>query len=608
MKERKRYEVALAGNPNVGKSTVFNALTGMKQHTGNWPGKTVERAEGVFTSGETEIKLVDVRGKYSLSTRSPDESVAVDYVRGENGVAPPDAVIVVCDACILERSLDFALQIIGTGRKTLLCVNLVDEAEKKGISIDFGELEKTLGVPVVPCAARSGVGLSRLKQRLEALLASDGVPLHEALSSSSFGAAHLVAACVKADGDVHARDRRLDALLAGKYTALPTAALLLALVFFITLRGASPISDVLSRLLTVALEAVRGMLSTAGVWPAAVSLVCDGVLKVLFWVVSVMFPPMAIFFPLFTLIEDFGYLPRVAYNFDRCFACCGACGKQALTMMMGVGCNAAGVTGCRIIDSPRERRIAILTNSFMPCNGRFPVIAAFISIAAELAGVGDMPFFTTLFMCLAVGLGTALTMAVSKVLSVKVLQEETSSFTLELPPYRIPKFSDVIIRSVFDRTLFVLGRAIAVAAPAGVVVWLLGNVKAGGVGLFSHAAAFLDPVARPAGLDGVMLCAFILALPAAEIIVPLMLLGYSGGTVLGEIGSISLAAETFASEGWTAVTAACATVFTLVHWPCSTTILTVYKETRSFRDTALSVLLPTVIGYVLCVALNFIFS
>ena len=252
-----------------------------------------------------------------------------------------------------------------------------------------------------------------------------------------------------------------------------------------------------------------------------------GVYRVLAWVVSVMLPPMAIFFPLFTLLEDLGYLPRVAFNLDHQFKKCGSCGKQALTMCMGFGCNAAGVTGARIIDSPRERLIAILTNNFVPCNGRFPTIIAIISMF--FIGAVTLPFQSALSALMLTGvivLGVFMTFAVSRLLSGTLLKGVPSSFALELPPYRRPQIGKVIVRSIFDRTLFVLGRAIAVAAPAGLIIWVMANVSVGGASLLSHCAGFLDPFARLLGMDGIILMAFILGFPANEIVVPIMIMAY----------------------------------------------------------------------------------
>lgn len=607
MDNEKQRTVALAGNPNVGKSTVFNALTGMRQHTGNWPGKTVSGAVGTVHTSVGDISLVDVPGAYSLSARSPEEEIARDYICGRSGIGErkaPDAVICVCDACCLERNLLLTLQIMKLHRRVIVCVNLCDEAEKRGITVDFSCLEKRLGVPVVPCAARYGVGLEELTAALSKILMLDdnALPPKFDCADIPITAAELSRECVNEVGDPRVLDRRLDRIFAGKFSAIPVSLFLLAAVFFITLRAATPLSDALSFILGYAEAFAVKACDLLRLPDIVSSAICDGILCVLFRVISVMLPPMAIFFPLFTLLEDFGYLPRVAYTFDNCFCKCGACGKQALTLMMGFGCNAAGVTGCRIIDSERERLIAIITNSFVPCNGRFPVISALLIILCTNLGRGS--FFHSALMCSLTLCGIILSLVVSRFLSRTLLHGTSSSFTLELPPYRAPQIGHVIIRSLFDRTVFVLARAAAVAAPAGLIIWALGNISFGGESLLSCFTALLDPIGHLAGMDGVMMCAFILSLPASEIILPLMIMGYECGGTMAPMMSTASLSDFFISHGWSSVTAICAVIFTLVHWPCSTTVITIYKETHSIKWTAAAVLIPTVIGYSICVAVN----
>ncbi len=380
MDDKTAFTVALAGNPNVGKSTVFNALTGLRQHTGNWPGKTVERKSGTFTVSGFKITLVDVPGTYSLEAKSPEEALAAEYLTGV-GDSSPDGVIAVCDACCLERGLDFAMKLREKCPRLLVCVNMMDEAARRGISVDCEKLTGLLGVPAVGTAAGTGEGLDGLKEALYSLLTTEAE-----YGKPNLTPREICRLTVTVTGDTEAKDRRLDRIFTGRYTAYPVAALLLGLVFFITLRGATPLSDGLSYLFGYLENGVRRLLEQTLLPQTITSLICDGILRVLFWVVAVMLPPMAIFFPLFTLIEDFGYLPRVAYNFDSSFRRCGSCGKQSLTMMMGLGCNAVGVMGCRIIDSPRERLIAQLTNAFVPCNGRLPVLSVFLTVAARGTG------------------------------------------------------------------------------------------------------------------------------------------------------------------------------------------------------------------------------
>lgn len=606
MNSKVKYTAALAGNPNVGKSTVFNGLTGLKQHTGNWAGKTVEGAVGYFNTDGDTVRLVDVPGTYSLTPHSPEEKVAADFITGEDESAP-DGIIAVCDACSLERGLAFVFQLINTGKPVLVCVNLIDEARKRGITVDAAELERRLNAPVVLTAARQGEGLDELKNRFAELMRNPW-NARDVISDSSDESKRIFSECVSVDGDPCARDTKLDRIFTGRWTAVPISLLLCAVVFFITLRGSAPITDVLTLLFTHTENVVRHLLTLTALPQAAVSFLCDGVLRVTFWVVAVMSPPMAIFFPLFTFLEDLGYFPRVAYNFDRCFACCGSCGKQSLTMLMGLGCNAVGVTGCRIIDSPRERIISILTNSFMPCNGRFPVLAVFASVLANSMGIGSSSVFTTLCISCLLAAGIFATLAVSKLLSVTWLKGSPSAFTIEMPPFRMPKLSDVLVRSFFDRILKILWRAVAVSVPAGAVIWLLGNTSVYGLTLLEYLVRILEPLATPAGMDGVMLTSFVLALPASEITVPLMMMGYTAGGVLAGAGETAVLTQFLTRAGWTPLTAVCAMVFTLFHWPCSTTVITVYKETKKLRYAVASVMIPTAVGYISCVLLNLLFS
>ena len=679
----KEHVVALAGNPNVGKSTIFNALTGMNQHTGNWSGKTVTNAVGRFQTEKNEYLLVDIPGTYSLFAHSAEEEVARNFIC----FGDADAVVVVCDASCIERNLNLVLQIMECGIPVVVCVNLLDEAKRKKISIDLDLLSERLGVPVVGTVAKKKRTLRQLQDALDGvvdapstasrasilyphvieralalpeavldrlpigkaesrwlalrLLDCDSAWAHELeayLGEGVFHDPHLCEALTEAQEllDEHAidrdtlqdllvssalaqaaeichgavtyesspyskRDRRLDRIFTGKWTAYPVMLLLLALIFWLTVSVSNIPSQWLSNGGFWLLEQIAKGLRAIGAPTWLESVLVDGVLRVPIWVVSVMLPPMAIFFPLFTLLEDAGYLPRVAYNLDRPFRCCNACGKQALTTCMGFGCNAVGVVGCRIIDSPRERLLAILTNSFVPCNGRFPALIAvltmfFIGFSGEFFASASAALLLTLLILLSI----LATFAATKLLSVTLLKGEASSFTLELPSYRAPQVGKVLLRSIFDRTLFVLGRAVAVAVPAGLVIWLLANVTIGDVSLLSHAASALDPLARLMGLDGVILLAFLLGFPANEIIVPLILMAYQSNGVLSEIPSLTATKDLLVANGWTWATAVCVLVFFLFHWPCSTTLLTIKKETGSWKWTFLAAILPTLIGIVIC--------
>ena len=596
--------VALAGNPNVGKSTLFNNITGMHQHTGNWPGKTVTGAVGTCTYNEKVITFVDLPGCYSLLSHSPEEEVARDFITSGN----PDVTVVVCDATALERNLILVLQTLYVTENVIVCVNLIDEAKKKGIEIDKDTLSFELGVPVITTSARNGKGVNDLldaitkgdykREKTEEKDITKTVELAEYISKKSV---------TLKNKNYQAKDRKLDKLLTGKLS-VPAMLLLLFGVFWLTITGANGVSSVLSNILFKTEEWLNTALTFLGCPQVFQEMIVFGGYRMLIWVVSVMLPPMAIFFPLFTLLEDLGYLPRVAFNLDRCFSVCGACGKQALTMCMGFGCNAAGVVGARIIDSKRERLIAIITNSLIPCNGRFPALISIISVfIVGTAGVLANSFLPSLVLTLVIFLGVGMTLLASKFLSKTLLTGETSSFVLELPPYRRPQIGKVIVRSVFDRTLFVLGRAVVSAIPAGLLLWILANVSIDGISLMAMFSRTLDPIGKIMGLDGIILMAFILGFSANETVVPIMIMGYLSSNVLSDAVGLAQIKDVLVLNGWNIVTAINCIIFFMFHWPCATTLLTIYKETKSAKWTFVSLLLPTIIGFLMCVMVNLIF-
>lgn len=594
--------IALAGNPNVGKSTLFNALTGLRQHTGNWPGKTVDTARGECRWRDRVFHLVDLPGTYSLAARSAEEEVAREFIAGEEA----DGVIVVCDASCLERSLILALQVLELTRRVVVCVNLMDEAGRHGIEVDLKGLSQQLGVPVVGTSAGRQEGLDELLETVcdmvDGRMTADGLARAAGVEERVTLAERYAQQVVRCRREDHMRrQRRLDHFLTSKVTGIPLMLLLLGAILWLTIAGANGPSAMLTTLFEGFGAALAGWLSGAPDWLRGV--LVDGLYRVLTWVVAVMLPPMAIFFPLFTMLEDLGYLPRVAFVLDHAFQRARTCGKQALTLCMSLGCNACGVTGCRIIDSPRERLIAILTSSLVPCNGKFPTLIALITMFLVGGRTGLIPSLQGAGLLLGVlVLGLAGTLGCSRLLSATVLKGMPSSFALELPPYRRPRVGQILVRSVLDRTLFVLGRAVVVAAPAGVLIWVMANVDAGGVSLLAHCTGFLDPFARFFGLDGVILMAFILGWPANEIVIPVMMMAYLSTGTLVEFDDLTALHALLTEQGWTVVTAVCTMLFSLFHWPCSTTCLTVYKETKSVKWTLLAVALPTGLGLALCFA------
>jgi len=682
--------VALAGNPNTGKSTVFNALTGLRQHTGNWPGKTVTRAEGVFAYDGKRVKVVDLPGTYSLQAGSTDEEVARDFIL----FGRPDVTVVVVDATRLERNLNLVLQILEITDRVVVCLNLTDEARRHGLLVDPAALAGKLGVPVVPTVAREREGIQTLLRTVKQVAAGEvklqpfrlrsrppdveralaelvpaveaafpGIPnarwvalrllngdesviegvrkgemgqgvqaaaeagtlltlaaslrwtlapdFHDRMMEVLYDVAQEVAQGCTARGFRKARygfDRTLDRLLTSRTFGFPLMLAVLAVVFWITIEGANVPSEFLSSILIDTVHPFLKRLGATLSFPWWLSgILFDGMYLATAWVVSVMLPPMAIFFPLFTLLEDFGYLPRVAFNLDALFRKAGAHGKQALTMCMGFGCNAAGVVATRIIDSPRERLIAIVTNNFSLCNGRWPtqilIASIFLGALAPARLAGLLSAGAVVGVAL---LGIAFMFLTSWLLSRTLLKGEATTFSLELPPYRPPRVLQTLYTSVIDRTLIVLWRAVVFALPAGAVIWLVANIPVGQGSLADLLVGWLDPFGLFVGLNGVIMLAYVVAIPANEIVIPtvLMLSVLTGGMVgvgagagvMFQVGTAGTG-ELLRAAGWTTLTGLNLMLFSLLHNPCSTTLYTIYKETGSWKWAAVSALLPLALGF-----------
>ena len=683
------FTIALAGNPNVGKSTVFNALTGMHQHTGNWPGKTVANAAGVCNHNSKKFLLVDLPGTYSLMSNSAEEEIARNYIC----FGKTDCIVVVVDATSLERNLNLVYQILEITNKVVVCVNLLDEAKSKGIKIDLNKLSHSLGVPVVGTIAKKKKTLKKLMDTVldvccekikptptktlypeiieESIsIIQSAIPKNEILnskwialkliegneqiikstekftnlnlhtksinkklnevnkkleennititdvkdkivSSIVFSAESIFKKVVSIENNKYRNfDRKIDKILTSKLFGIPIMLLFLGLIFWLTIVGANYPSQILSDFFGFLENKLLYYFEFFNAPEWLTNVLVLGMFKTLTWIIAVMLPPMAIFFPLFTILEDLGYLPRIAFNLDNFFRKACTTGKQALTMCMGFGCNAAGVIGCRIIDSPRERLIAIITNSLVPCNGRYPflIIIATIFFGGMYSATTSTSIIATFSVLLVILLGIFMTLIISKILSKTILKGVPSSFILELPPYRKPQVGKILIRSIFDRTLFVLGRAIAVAAPAGIIIWLFANIDINNVSLLTHVAMFLDPFAKLMGLDGYILTAFILGLPANEIVLPIILMSYMAQGSLVDLEEISSIGNILIQNGWTILTAINVMIFTLLHFPCTTTLITIKKETGSYKWAGLAFLIPTVCGIVLCMATTLVYN
>ena len=665
--DRKRLVVAMAGNPNTGKSTVFNALTGSRQHVGNWPGKTIERAEGVFFHENWEINLVDLPGTYSLAAQSPEEIIARDYIISGD----PSVVINVVDATSLERNLNLTLQLLELTDRVVVALNLMDEVRRQGCEIDVEALEVALGVPVISTVATEGEGLPQLKEalvevaegyrqthpasvdygltvegyvksletdlaklgingrshwialrlleddpeviegfksgRLSACTLSEDAPLAspESLQALVRRAAYLREA-THPDARVEIVRRRfefshnvvqrtfrrkrpaeqslterIDQIITHRVWSWPIMLAILVVVLWITIKGANVPSEILGTAFGWLAKGVRDFLGGLHApWWVIGSLV-DGLIVGTGTVVAVMLPPMFIFFTAFSLLEDIGFIPRVAFNMDRLMRAVGSQGKHTMVAMMSFGCNVTGVLSCRIIENTKDRIVAIITSPLILCNGRFGA-----GLALIILFFGDCALSVTLAY-LAVSVGAML--LATWVLNRLFFRREPGGFVMELPPYRKPKWGQVIRRSLVHQVGHTMGRAVMIAAPAMLIIWFLGNFppdssfEQTAVG---HMVSMLAPLGRPFGLTGEMLTALVFTLPAKEIVVSSLAMTYGLQTTLADSQTIL----GYLVRTWTPLVAFSFLTFYMLYLPCLVTIWATWKETRSLKWLLLSLL------------------
>ena len=610
MGEHEGFHIALAGNPNVGKTSIFNKLTNMNQHTGNWSGKTVDCISGKYRYNNKVFEVIDLPGMYSLLPKSQEEQLACDYLSS----GKYDSIVVVIDATNLLRNITFVIQMLRYTRKIIICLNLIDEANKKGIVIDTDELSLQLGIPVIKTSAVKNFGINQLKSaitdmcynriktyKIESLYKEfdDNEQYQSYIYSKSV---EIYKTCIIQENDTE--KYAFDKLMNSKLFGIPIMLSILFSLLWITVFGANYVSEVLNWIFATIKLYLISFLDFINTGEIIKSLLINGIYTTISWVVSVMMPPMVIFFPIFELLENSGVLPRIAFNLDGVFNKIGTNGKQALTVAMGIGCNCCGVTGCRIIENENNRNIGIVTNPLIPCNGKLPGLIAIISIFTLNKSINNI--ITALILLMVIVISVVISLIVSKFMSAYVYKTKNTTFVLEMPPFRKPQIIKSIIYSLKHKAVSVLLRAITVSLPVSIIIWFIVNIKINRIPVINYCVQFLEPIAKIIGLDGVIVLAFILALPANEIVIPIIIMAYKSTTVLTDFTNIVQLRDILMNNGWTIITAICFLVVLLFHSPCSTTLITIYKETKSLKTTLLSVIVPVFIGIIFCLIINLI--
>lgn len=575
--------ILLCGNPNVGKSSIYNKLTSSHEHTGNWTGKTVDIAKSKIKN--TVYNLIDLPGIYSLSSLSDEEIIAKDILINTNY----KKIIYVMDSSNIERNMNLLLQILEINKNVILCLNMIDEIDKKGIEIDVDLLSDILGIDIVCTSVNKNIGFDKLISLLDNSRISNFNYLYNYDNENRINKLSNEISSRVVKRNKKKKVSLFDKLLTNKISSVILMLMMLFVIFFITLVLANYPSNLLSALFNK-IELLLNIKSSL--------ITC--IYRVVTFIISVMFPPLVIFFFLFSCLEESGLLPRIAFNLDIVCNKCNCHGKQVLSICSGFGCNACAVVGTRIIDSKRDRLLAILTNSFIPCNGRFPFLITIISIF-----MSDNYLIAATYLVLFISFSIFLSFIVTYLLSKTILKGYPGFFVLELPDYRRINIKKVFVNSFIYKSLSILKKTIIVSILAGIIIWTLNNIFINDISLYIRLIHFIDPLSRLLGLDGVILSSFILGLPANEIVMPLIMMGYMNSNNIIDISDINVIKNILLVNGWNIKTAICSILFCLIHYPCGTTLLTIKSEV-GFKWMIFSIIIPLLTIAILLVIINIV--